>query len=246
MTKGDASANGDVLLTDTQSDTPTGDVLLGHNEDGDGFPDSIDKCPHVASATNADGDNDGVGDACDPEPTNGRQSWTLFAPMTSALTIAMQPANAWTLNADDYSYADVTNPSQIIYQGTISDIDVWVGFDVEAIGTPGIQAAIITNGMMVPYWYGELYDGGMGARISISEYDGTNYLARTQTAAGATFPLGAHDMYMTARVGGFYELRLDGLTTTFNTPAFTEQRNIIFAFGNNSGRVRYIAIVSSQ
>jgi hypothetical protein len=33
--------------------------------DGDGFPDSTDRCRETASATNADTDGDGIGDACD-------------------------------------------------------------------------------------------------------------------------------------------------------------------------------------
>lgn len=38
------------------------------DSDGDGFPDAIDLCPDVASATNTDSDGDGVGDACDKCP----------------------------------------------------------------------------------------------------------------------------------------------------------------------------------
>ncbi len=36
--------------------------------DADGFPDSVDLCPSVASVTNVDTDGDGVGDACDKCP----------------------------------------------------------------------------------------------------------------------------------------------------------------------------------
>ena len=221
------------------------DGLMGHDEDGDGIPDKIDLCPHVASMSNADGDGDGVGDVCDPEPTINRQSWLLFEPMTSPTSLTIGNGG-WTLNADDYSFVDEANPAQLFYQGTIKDIDAWIGFDIEALGTGGLQAAIITNGTMVPYWYGELFDGGSGARISITEYDGTNYTARTQTPVAATFPLGPNELYLSTRVGATYTLRSGALSTSFGTPAFTEQRNLIFAFGNLTGRVRYIAIIASQ
>jgi hypothetical protein len=50
--------------------------------DADGIPNAIDNCPTTANANQADGDNDGVGDVCDP-PTNANQcksgGWqTLF------------------------------------------------------------------------------------------------------------------------------------------------------------------------
>lgn len=38
------------------------------DSDGDGVPDSIDNCPHVANADQKDSDHDGVGDACDNCP----------------------------------------------------------------------------------------------------------------------------------------------------------------------------------
>lgn len=38
--------------------------------DGDGVPDSLDNCPIVANADQADADADGVGDACGPGPPN--------------------------------------------------------------------------------------------------------------------------------------------------------------------------------
>ena len=39
------------------------------DSDGDGVPDSIDNCPHVANPDQKDTDGDGVGDACDNCPT---------------------------------------------------------------------------------------------------------------------------------------------------------------------------------
>ena len=53
--------------------TPT-----GHDEDADGIDDACDVCPHIADASQADGDGDRVGDVCDPEPANPRQQIVLF------------------------------------------------------------------------------------------------------------------------------------------------------------------------
>ncbi len=45
----------------------TFDVLVGSDDsDGDGVPDDADNCPATANADQADVDDDGAGDACDP------------------------------------------------------------------------------------------------------------------------------------------------------------------------------------
>lgn len=42
-------------------------TLPGGDSDGDGVDDGVDVCPRVADPAQADGDDDGVGDACDPD-----------------------------------------------------------------------------------------------------------------------------------------------------------------------------------
>jgi hypothetical protein len=54
---------------------------IGHDEDADATDDSCDVCPHLAD-DQADADGDGVGDACDPEPSVPRQRIALFDPFT--------------------------------------------------------------------------------------------------------------------------------------------------------------------
>jgi hypothetical protein len=228
---------------------PPIDVVLGHDEDGDGIADSDDFCPHIASAANGDMDSDGVGDVCDREPTLPNQSWSLFSPMTSgSLPLSNTPAGAWTKNADDWHYIDTGGPVQLVRDsGIVGNVDAWIGLDVETVGTGGVQAAIILDGTNVPYWYGEMYDDGInGARISIAEYTGTTYVARTTMALGGGFPLGPNDLSLSATIGGAHTVRLGSLMTTFATPTHTGQRYLIFAVGNHSGRVRYVAIITSQ
>lgn len=50
----------------------------GHNEDGDLFTDECDRCPHIPTTANTDTDSDGVGDDCDPQPSQPNQSIARF------------------------------------------------------------------------------------------------------------------------------------------------------------------------
>lgn len=66
----------------------TPDAAAPHDEDGDGVADVADNCPHRANTDQADrGETDagavadGVGDACDPEPTRPGNRLALFDPM---------------------------------------------------------------------------------------------------------------------------------------------------------------------
>jgi hypothetical protein len=54
--------NTDYFFTFTATTPPV-------DSDGDGIPDNVDNCPHVANPDQKDTDGDGVGDACDNCPT---------------------------------------------------------------------------------------------------------------------------------------------------------------------------------
>ena len=228
------------------SDTGNVDVLLGHDEDGDGIPDTADFCPHIADAANLDGDGDLVGDVCDPQPALAVQQWVLFSPMGTLPMFNAGPSNAWTMNGDDWHYDDAASQCSLIRMGAYANLDVWVGFQAEVLGTGGIQAAIVINGV-APYWYGEIFDGGAGStRLSITEYDGSSYIARSTKVIGATFPVVETDLHLAARVGGSFTATSGIDTVTYLTPGYAGDQFLYIAFGNHSGRVRYLAIVQSN
>ncbi|GMU35187.1 MAG: thrombospondin type 3 repeat-containing protein [Planctomycetia bacterium] len=49
-------------------------VMIGPDEDDDGFNDELDNCPQTANSDQADSDGDGLGDACDGCPTDANKT----------------------------------------------------------------------------------------------------------------------------------------------------------------------------
>ena len=64
--------HGDTMYIGTRSDASNNAYiyrlrLAPPDADGDGIPDDVDNCPETYNPDQADGDHDGIGDACDPE-----------------------------------------------------------------------------------------------------------------------------------------------------------------------------------
>jgi hypothetical protein len=56
---------------------PGSGVRMALNRDGDNFFDGLDNCPSVADNSQTDGDNDGIGNVCDPvfDPDSDGDGW---------------------------------------------------------------------------------------------------------------------------------------------------------------------------
>src|SRR4051812_13920018 len=87
-----------------------GVIGAGHDEDGDGVPDTTDLCPYLPGTQN-DEDSDGVGDDCDPHPGVARDHLMMF----STLGPGDQPL---TLDVGLGTWSQA--PDGIVYDGDVS------------------------------------------------------------------------------------------------------------------------------
>src|SRR5215510_18061 len=88
---------------------------FGHDEDGDGVRDIDDVCPHHPG-TQIDRDGDRVGDDCDPNPTEPRDTIALFATMMPGDVPFSITTNdgTWTQREDSWAFSGVAQPDDYL------------------------------------------------------------------------------------------------------------------------------------
>jgi hypothetical protein len=237
-----------------RGDGARGDVLaIGHDEDGDGIPDSIDVCPHIYDPAQLDSDGDGVGDACDPQPFLPNQSWLLFTAMLATDTAFAADPTYWTKEADDWLHVDDGMTVTLNASLCLADADVWIGFDVRTLGASGQQVAIVIRGFgNQPYYYGEVFADASSSRVSVTYYDGTAYNSLAATPVGATMPLGAGVLHVAARTSAPQTFAVDAtfgatpFSTSVPTPGEAPGTLLLLGIANMTADIRYAAIVVSH
>src|SRR5262245_47268082 len=139
-----------------------------HDEDGDGVPDVVDVCPHVADPAQLDMDGDRVGDACDLEPTIPRQTILWFFAMNE-LDPQLELGGTWTQVGDDVvSAPNGGGLRAALPQG--GDLEIALAFELRSVmGTAEHQVAVSPSLTDVPRWYTELYEDPTNpAKVSIT------------------------------------------------------------------------------
>jgi hypothetical protein len=167
-----------------------GDALAGHDEDGDGVPDPIDTCPHIAQATQLDSDGDGVGDVCDPDPQNPAQRIALFDPLLSGGGFTIQ-FGTWQAVGDAYAcdarvdFCRVRRDTPLV----LGSVEVGVDIKARAAAAPQYQVLLsVEDSETSPRHYVEMFEpmSAPPGYASISYYDGNafNPIATTPLATG--------------------------------------------------------------
>ncbi|MGE5186973.1 MAG: thrombospondin type 3 repeat-containing protein [Acidobacteriota bacterium] len=181
---------------------PAIDAPPGHDEDGDGVPDTADNCPQLANPDQADLDGDGVGDTCDPEPTVARQSIALFTPMTGPDPSFALDAG-WTYVTDAWHFSGAAGVGHIHHAMPLANVDIWFELAVTARAASAttfeISASIGDD--TAPFYYGELYEDSAVTKAAISEFDGSSYGSLTYMTLPSGVHTGAVTLHWQARTG---------------------------------------------
>jgi hypothetical protein len=229
------------------------DAVTGHDEDGDGVPDSIDVCPHIPDPAQLDSDGDGIGDVCDPEPDNPRQHLALFATMQPGdQPIELFGTGTWTQEADSVHFdGDQDGDLGLVFSAT--NVRIAIGFDVEqVVGDASLQHQVSLGYDLgtVPYYFVELDQEGAFEAADVTYFDGTGF----DEVATTPLPNGVHPglvMEQVTMVGGASpSAALDGGWTdepyheSVNAPGFTGGVQMAATINNLVADVSYVWIVA--
>jgi hypothetical protein len=223
-------------------------VLSLHDEDGDGHVDSVDRCPHVYDPAQDNSDDDGVGDACDPDMFVPDQEIALFLAMIPGETAAQPRLGAWTPQADSWSY-DGNEYGDITVTVDIADADIWVGFDVDVATVVPRQIAVSASNIGEPkYYYGEIYSDEAFDYVAITEWDGSDYNVINGQNLATNLHTGPLVFRLSIRTATpVFTTNVDWVGEPYSvgapTPSFVPPRPLVVAARNTIVQIRYVAVI---
>jgi hypothetical protein len=214
--RGDGGTAGD---DDAPVDTPLDAAPHGsltHDEDNDGVADGLDPCPHLAGDM-ADGDGDGVGDACDTDNASPRQRITRFESFEAGVPADLNADPGWVQRSDAIGWPGPTFGFVEWNPHAVGDVDIAVGWDILSIpAAASHQIVVALDQAGGTRTYGEVYEDASGAFTSVTHFDGTNYINYDQNNFGV-ITTGRLDMAFHAAVN---PRDVDFRATWMGTPTY--------------------------
>jgi hypothetical protein len=203
--------------SDTDTDTDSDCEGNGHDEDGDGLDDNCDNCPTYQNSEQADGDEDGVGDACEANWNADLLSEILvFDPIIDTQAEWAPDDGSWSYDTDEVTGTAHPNGGNY-YRSPFLEDDV---YSVEATFRFGPSGAT-----------GESFAGIVFAVHEDSDWYGTFTAFFT-----CLYQRGSHVLSAWQYSGGQYVEFVDNVED-IDDPATANQWHKVRAFYNGEGAV---------
>jgi hypothetical protein len=171
------------------------DAMAGHDEDGDGIPDTLDNCPHIPNVDQADRDGDGVGDVCDPQPDVPEESIAYFSPfVTSPFVFEYGSASQLTSTGDAVVFDGEPGQVMAAIDVPLHHDLVWFGGQILDMTATFHQLAILpTDDVNAAHDYFEMFDDTTTPPpyVGITHYDGSGiYTSDAKVTLSGAFHTG--------------------------------------------------------
>ncbi|MDA1263107.1 MAG: thrombospondin type 3 repeat-containing protein, partial [Planctomycetota bacterium] len=154
---------------------------LGQDSDGDGFPDASDNCPQVANPTQADCDNDGVGDACESSVTRATGDMGVIGSgVTTVGTLVDVSPSFWPVTVTVSAVGDfnlMTEYATFKLAGTIITLTLFESNASDCPATPNTASFIIQ-----PKQWNSLVASSAGGNMAV-EIKGNSLVSPTQCSS---------------------------------------------------------------
>jgi hypothetical protein len=235
--------------TDAGMDTT---APIGHDEDGDGIADVDDLCPHLPGPHD-DGDGDHVGDDCDPEPLNPRQTLTLFTLVPGDQPMTLGGPGTWTQGADSIHYDGIAVGSGFV-TGPVTDVRIALGIDIVAKlgGSVQHQLALgVNDSSATTGYFVELNEISGTSRASAGSFDGISYRSLDSTPLPGGVHVGSVFLQDTMVGPPTPSVTMDGgwpgemYTESGAAPAYAGGDDFSFATNNLEVEVRYLVVIAT-